>query len=244
MKKRASGTTVSITLPLTPETLSMHALFDKISERVSQLIDMIRSKFTVRNRFTNTQENFHALQRNWKKKIPLVLLVVLSIGVIAFTIKLMMTSRSPVDARIVIKSAKASIPLNKTLSIPILDAKGHEMTKLSYIIESADLRDEIVVKGKRAVAVKGREFLILSIKMANGYEKALEVNARDYVRLAVNGKEGELLAPEIHNDPVTLQPISTKYTRLGFTINDTDKQLTLFMGEIKGEKEKVALGLR
>jgi len=244
MKKRASGTTVSITLPFSPESLSMHELFEKISERLSALIDVIRSRFTVRNHFTNTQESIHAFQRNWKKKIPLFLLIVLSIGVVAITIKLMMTSRKPVDERIVIKNAKASTTLNKTLSIPILDANGKEITKLSYIIESADLRDEIIVKGKRAVAVKGREFLILSIKMANGYEKTLEVNARDFVRLAVNGNEQELLAPEIHNDPVALQPISTKYTRLGFTINDTDKQLTIFVGEIKGGKEKVTLGLR
>jgi hypothetical protein len=59
----------------------------------------------------------------------------------------------------------------------------------------------------------------------------------------VNGNTSELLAPDIHNDPVEVQAISTKPTRVGFPINDTDKKLTLFIGEINGQKDKVELGL-
>ena len=68
------------------------------------------------------------------------------------------------------------------------------------------------------------------------------MNTRDYVRLTVNNGS-EWLAPDIHNDPVEIQAISTKYTRIGFPISDTDKKLKLQIGEINGDKEIVDLKL-
>jgi hypothetical protein len=52
------------------------------------------------------------------------------------------------------------------------------------------------------------------------------------------------LAPEIHNDPVEVQALSTKYTRLAFPIDDTYKDLTLYVGEINGHKDAIKLNLK
>lgn len=70
------------------------------------------------------------------------------------------------------------------------------------------------------------------------------MNTRDYVRLIIDGNQEEKLAPDIHNDPVEIQAISTKQTRLGFAIDDNDKSLALQVGEIDGEKEVIELNLR
>ncbi len=180
----------------------------------------------------------------WKKYIPIALLILIVIVVLLFAGKGAYQAMTNKDQRIVISNALATMQVNKELAIPVKDAKGVELTKLRYFIESAELRTEIIVKGKRAIAVKGRKFLILTIKIINDFDRPIDLSTRDYVRLSVNDNEKELLAADIHNDPVSIQPISTKLTRIGFPINDTDKNLTLYVGEIKNtNKEKITLAL-
>jgi len=138
-----------------------------------------------------------------------------------------------------VKDPTETLEINREFSFPLKNSEGEEVNQIKYIVENAELREEIIVQGQRATAVKGRIFLILNLKITNEYQQAIEINTRDYLRLSVGGRESELLAPDIHNDPVEIQAISTKYTRLGFPINEADKYLTLFVGEINGEKQKI-----
>jgi len=103
--------------------------------------------------------------------------------------------------------------------------------------------DEIVVKGQRATAIRGRTFLILTLKITNGYTRPIEIDTKDYVRLSVNGNRDEWLAPDIHNDPVLVQATSTKFTRVGFPVYDSDSDLLLRVGEIEGKKEFIELSI-
>jgi hypothetical protein len=146
------------------------------------------------------------------------------------------------DKRINIEKPKADQKLNKVYNFPLRDQNGKEVSKFSYEIQNAELRDEIVVKGQKATAVKGRTFLIVNLKITNNFDKNIQLNVKDYIRLTT-GNSTEKFAPDIHNDPVDVQAISTKYTRVGFPINDTDKNLTLQVGEITGSKETIKLTL-
>lgn len=142
---------------------------------------------------------------------------------------------------VTLEGPKAVYTINREFKFPLLDDKGKELTKISYKIEDAELRKQIIVQGQTATAVEGKIFLILSIKIANDYNKPIDINARDYVRLIVNGNSSEQQAADIHNDPVTVQPISTKSTRIGFPVNETDKNMMLMVGEINGKKDKVEI---
>ncbi len=144
------------------------------------------------------------------------------------------------DDRPLPSATKARQDLNKEFKFPLKDARGEDLSEIKYVIESAELQDSIIVKGQRARAVKGRTFLILNIKISNNFTQGIEINSRDYVRLLVNDSK-ELIAADVHNDPVAVQAISTKYTRLGFPINDSDKNLMLKIGEIKGSKQTIQL---
>lgn len=156
------------------------------------------------------------------------------------TLKAPVAESTAKDPRIDIQQPKSNFPINKDFSFPFKDESGKEAGKIIYRLENAELRDEIVVKGQRATAIYGRTFLILNIKLKNEGSKSVQINTRDFVRLSVNGSP-DWLAPDIHNDPVEVLSISTKYTRLGFPINDSDKDLKLQVGEINGEKTTVNL---
>lgn len=145
------------------------------------------------------------------------------------------------EGKIKVQKATSSQDLNKVLFFPLKNG-DEEISKIKYEIEKAELKDEIIVKGKRARAVEGRTFLIITLKITNEYSQQIDIKSRDYVRLSVNDSD-EWLAPEIHNDPVEVQAMSTKYTRLGFPINVSDKDLALRVGEINGEKEIIPLEL-
>lgn len=181
---------------------------------------------------------------NAKKWLPILLLILIVVGVIGYTARAAYSAITAPDARIEIQNAKASQQINREFSFPLKDEKGNTVTTIKYTIEAAELRDEIIVKGQRATSVQGRTFLIIPLKIANDYSQAIEIQAKDYVRLVVNGKDTEFLAADIHNDPVTVQALSTKQTRLGFPINDTDKNLVLKVGELSGTKEDIVLTLQ
>lgn len=141
------------------------------------------------------------------------------------------------DSRFELPDAKSQASLNHEFQFPIKNDKGEEVSKLKYIVENAEIRDQIVVKGKRATSVKSRTFFVLNLKIVNDFNKPIEINTRDYIRLSVGGNDAEWLAADVHNDPVAIQPISTKYTRLAFPINDSDSNFRIQVGEIKGEKQ-------
>jgi hypothetical protein len=134
----------------------------------------------------------------------------------------------------------ATSSVNQTFEFPLLDQDGSEVSRIQYALETAELRDEIIVKGQRARAVNGKAFLTITLKITNSYEQGIDINSRDYVRLSVSGSN-ELKAPSIHNDPVEVQAISTKESRVGFTVEEGQKQFTVYIGEIKGEKQAVEL---
>lgn len=136
----------------------------------------------------------------------------------------------------------ATQTLNKTFYFPLTDEKGKQVSRISYTIESANLQNSFIYQGKLATSVKGRTFLIFDLKIKNPYSKTIEINAKDYIRVKLNGSD-ELLAPEIHNDPVQIQANSTKYTRIGLPLNDTDKNIVIIVGELQGNKETIKLNL-
>ena len=144
------------------------------------------------------------------------------------------------DNRFSLPDSKAKKDIQKEFTFPLKDKEGEEVSTIKYIILDVQLQDQIISQGKPYTTVKGRTILILNLKITNQYDQAISINTKDYVRLSVNSNE-EWLAADFHHDPVSIQPISTKYTRLGFPIYDIDKDLKLQVGEIGGEKEIINL---
>lgn len=184
---------------------------------------------------------------NLSNKTPFILLA-LVVGLIIFFGLQRSLSQSTTDAVSQDERTNINAPLqkqsiDKSFSFPLREQDGKEVSQLIYLVESVEVRDQIIVKGQRATVIQGRRFLIVNIKLTNNFDKTINVNAKDYLRVIINGSS-EKLAPDMHSDPVEVQPISTKFTRLGMTINDTDKKITLQVGEISGKKEDIHITLK
>lgn len=175
-----------------------------------------------------------------KKAIYILVAVLAVIGVFSF----FGSTNSPTQqANTAAPKALAKEIINKDYNFSLKDSKGNSISQFVYNIDSAELQNQIIIKGQRADAIAGRVFLIINLKITNNNKNDFQLNTKDYVRLSVN-KNSEMLAPDIHNDPVDVQAISTKYTRLGFPINTTDKNLILHVGEIDGAKQDIKLKLQ
>lgn len=176
--------------------------------------------------------------------IVLLLIILVAHNIAKHAVMGAQTSSAPASANTQVTVAKplASETLNKSFEFPLNDATGKQVSQIQYVIQSAELDDQIVVQGQIATAVQGREFLVLNLEITNNYDKAVQLNTRDYIRLIVDNSS-QKLAADIHNDPVDVEPISTKDTRLGFPIDSNYKSLTLQVGQITGPKQTIQLNL-
>lgn len=244
--------TVSYTVSL--PTFDWRQVIVRLKKFSNHLISFLLSSAFKLRKFANYSQETQArpsrlrfLSRFSKlpfRKIARYLLILAVVALVVFAgSKIAKVLTRPDDRRESVAGAKAVEDINREFSFPLINGTGEEVSKIKYAIQKAELRDEIVVKGQRATAIQGREFLIITLKVKNEYDQAIEINTRDYLRLSVNNDEAEWLAPDIHNDPVEVQAISTKFTRVGFPINDTDRDLVLRVGEIDGDKEKIALSI-
>ena len=131
--------------------------------------------------------------------------------------------------------------INKSFSFD-LSSDTNKQT-FTYTIQSATTQKEIILKGERADAVQGKAFFIVNLAITNPSDKEITITSRNYIRLQIN-KNADLLAADIHNDPVIIQPISTKYTRLGFTIDDAAHDFTLLVGALDQKKTPINVKLK
>ncbi len=140
-------------------------------------------------------------------------------------------------------SAKKETAINRTFEFKAYD-KNKKLSdkKVSYTLTTAEKTNDIIIKGKRATAISGRSFLIINLKIANSEDDSRFLNTRNYIRIQPKGSQDNL-APDIHNDTVEIQPLSTKLTRVGVPINESDTEFTLFVGEVEGSKEEITISL-
>lgn len=171
--------------------------------------------------------------------ITLIVILVLIFALVKLNPFTPQSPKTSTGTKTSINEPLATLLLNKEFKFPLKDDKGEVVGEIKYIIENAELRDEIIIKGKKAYAVSGKEFLVLNLKIVNESNKNISMATKDYARLFLNNNESEPLSPSIHNDPVVVDAISVKPTRIGFSISKADKDIKIKVGEIKGDKTTI-----
>jgi len=247
-----NNSTISINIP-NPLTIIERVKNSILAYALEMYNGPIRRRTSIFQKLLNSVKNpfknfkFPRFNKKLLLKIVLPLLIILIFSAVLINLIRNLSGLQSVSNESVLS---VSIPkpvaqenLNKSFKFPLKDEDGENAGTFDYVIENAELRKQIVVKGQRATSVEGRIFLILNLKITNNLDKAIQLNTRDYVRIVVNNNDAELLAADIHNDPVEVQAISTKYTRLGLAISEENAKnpITIQVGEIDGEKQTIEI---
>lgn len=190
----------------------------------------------------------------WSLVVILFILLLLAIGIIIYLLEQQKieshSNPSLNEAEItttgipspVITDSPAPItkPINKKYSFPFTNAQGEPIGQLEFLLRDFERSREIMIAGTKATALPGRQLLIFNLELTNNFQQNVEINTRNYLRLKAN-QEDKWLAPDYHNDPLEVQAQSTKITRIGFNISETDTNLVLQIGDLEGEKEILPL---
>lgn len=164
---------------------------------------------------------------------------IIGVGFLARNLLALGDNSSSQTTKTILKAATANVEIQKDYQVSVLNEDGEEVDGVLMRLENAEVRDEIIVQGQKANSVAGRAFLVINMKLVNELEQAVEINTKDYLRLGIS--EAEWFAPDIHNDPVLVQAISTKPTRVAFPVDGGLRKFSLKVGEISGEKETVEI---
>ena len=153
---------------------SFSSLFSVLSEKSS----------SWKESFSKTRNGFKKPNMKLPKQAIFIAVIILIAAAVIIAVK-NIPSGSQTAANITkpaAPSAKATQVINKEFSFPIKDADGKELSKIKYLIESASIQDEVLIKNERARAVAGRTFLILNIKITNSYKQGIQINSKDYIK--------------------------------------------------------------
>lgn len=167
-----------------------------------------------------------------------VILIVLVIIVAVVTI-LFISGNRP-DQAVQRQFAQQSTNIGKSFAFPIRDSSGKETEQsLKMNLTTAEKTTQILIKGKPATAREGKLFLIVNLELDNPTKDQLSLSPVELIRLV--DSSGKKFAPDVHNDEVKVEPISIKRSRIGFVIDQTEKNFKLQVGEVQGEKQLLDL---
>lgn len=177
------------------------------------------------------------LNRRNAKRILLIVALLLLMAAIPFIIRASNARRAAAPTAGNTKGvANVMIGKSYTFNARNDQAKIVDKRPVKLTFTNAELSKSILIKGQPATARDGKAFLIVNIDLENQYQERYYLPVNDLVRLVESDK---LRAPDVHNNLVLIDPISTKSTRIGFLIDDGTKQFTLRIGELNGEKQNI-----
>ena len=242
MSTKKSASTIILPNPIDVVYLTAESIKERISELLISILGASRQERILAQKFFSSV-SLPRFQFNKKKVIQIAVPVVLVafFFLIGFVLIKKATGTNVAGIATDNPGSVKSTSINREFKFPLKDDRGKQVGQFAFAIKSAELRHKIVVKGQNATSVAGRVFFIVNIQIVNSLNQGLQINTRDYLRISVNGNEKEWFAPDIHNDPVEAQAISTTNSRLALAINDSDRKIKLQVGEIDGTKTVIPI---
>lgn len=202
--------------------------------------------FSFKNPLKNfPQEKIKNLLAIFKNRLVIIALIVTVILSGAFFIlkgKLSTQSILPLESQQTNFSPQNQITINRKIEIPIRSSSGTITgEKLAINLSTIDKSNRILIQGKPATARAGKTFIILNLEIDNSTKNQLTVRPVDFIRL--QDSQGRSFASDVHNESVKAEPVSIKRTRVGFVVDENQKNFKFLIGEITGEKQTVEVSI-
>src|SRR3989344_1032967 len=135
-------------------------------------------------------------------------------------------------------SPENKVSIGSRFEVPIRKEDGTETAdKLIINLTTAESSKRILIQGKPATSRDTKTFILINFEVENSTSNQLTVRPVDFIRLTDN--ENRTFAPDVHNNDVAVEPISIKKTRVGFVVDENQKEFKFLVGEINGEKKEV-----
>lgn len=130
---------------------------------------------------------------------------------------------------------EVTVQVNQTFEFVGRDDDGNptEVT-LPLTFLSATKQDSVNIQGQKATAKNGKVFLVLDFEAKNNTSNPLYLLPVDLIRLLQD--EETRIAPSVHQGRLEVRPVSSKFSNLGFVIEEKQKDFQFEIGEIDGEK--------
>jgi len=191
-------------------------------------------------------QTFRQIKRSRKGLISIVIAIVVILGIIVLVNTTVGKSNAQSSNTAVKKNQEvqpiADQIINRVFQFSVKDKTGKVITNFDYKIIDAQLINEVIINGQKYNPIAGKVFLVINLEITNNFTQTITIQPRDYVPILMN-HSSEKLAPDIYNDPVDVQAISTKPSKLALAINTTDKNILMQVGEITGTKTIIPLTL-
>lgn len=202
--------------------------------------------FSFKNPLKNfPQEKIKNLLAIFKNRLVIAALIVAALLSGAFFIlkeKISTQSVPPLISGQTNFSPQNQITVNRKIEIPIRSSSGTVTgEKLAINLSTIDKSNKILIQGKPATARAGKTFIIINLEIDNSTKNQLTVRPVDFIRL--QDSQGRSFASDVHNESVKAEAVSTKRTRVGFVVDENQKDFKFLIGEITGEKQTVEISI-
>jgi len=171
---------------------------------------------------------------NWTRKPQNLIIGVVAILAI-FTFAFLFFSRGSNDV-----VDKPTITIGKSYEIIARTQKKEKTTgRFTLVVTNAQFADSIIVQGKRARPVKGKQFLVVNMEITNPHKISLYAFPVDLFRFV--REDGQKFAPSVHQGTVLIRPEATKKNNVAFVVLPDDKKFKIEVGDINEAKETLEI---
>lgn len=167
-------------------------------------------------------------------KFWLILVTIGIIGAIGWYVGMRKPSVE-VEANSNTKIAEASI--NQTFSFDGQAATGKIAGKLKMVVDKVEVNSEVLIQGKPATVRGDKAFLVLNLEFENAETQTQYISPVDLIRLV--GENDKKFAPDVHSEVIEVRPISVKLAKVGFVVQEGQKNFKIQIGSIEGQKQTI-----